>query len=75
MNMRLKKDMGPKKISKKGIMLWVDLVNPTESELSNLQQSFNFDKKAFEAYENRSKKPGPIEREVKLRELGKLIIG
>jgi hypothetical protein len=50
-------------------------VNPTESELSNLQQSFNFDKKAFETYENKSKKPGPIEREVKLRELGKLIIG
>jgi hypothetical protein len=50
-------------------------VNPTESELSNLQQSFNFDKKAFEAYENKSKKPGPIEREVKLRELGMLIIG
>jgi Mg2+ and Co2+ transporter CorA len=73
MNMRIKKDLGPKKISKKGIMLWVDLVNPTESELSNLQQSFNFDNEAFETYEDKIKKPGPIERE--LRELGKLIIG
>jgi Mg2+ and Co2+ transporter CorA len=73
MNMRIKKDLGPKKISKKGIMLWVDLVNPTESDLSNLQQSFNFDNKAFETYEDKIKKPGPIERE--LIELGKLIIG
>ena len=50
-------------------------MNPTESELSNLQQSFNFDKKAFEVYENKSKKPGPIEREFKLRELGEPIVG
>ena len=32
-------------------------MNPTESELSNLQQSFSLDEKAFETYENQSKKP------------------
>ena len=63
----VKEGHGSKEVIKKGYNLWVDLVNPTESELSNLQQSFNFDKKTFE---NKSKKPGPIEREVKLRELG-----
>jgi magnesium transporter len=53
----VKEGHGSNEDIKKGYNLWVDLVNPTESELSNLQQSFNFDKKAFETYENKSKKP------------------
>ena len=51
----VKEGHGSKEVIKKGYNLQVDLVNPTESELSNLQQSFNFDKKAFETYENKSK--------------------
>ena len=43
----VKEGHGSKEVIKKGYNLWVDLVNSTESELSNLQQSFNFDKKAF----------------------------
>jgi magnesium transporter len=53
----VKEGYGSKEDIKKGYNLWVDLVNPTESELSNLQLSFNFDKKAFETYEKKSKKP------------------
>ena len=53
----VKEGNGSKEDIKKGYNLWVDLANPTESELSNLQQSFNFDKKAFETFENKSKKP------------------
>jgi magnesium transporter len=55
--LEVKEGNGSKEDIKKGYNLWVDLVNPTESELSNLQQSFNIDKKAFETYENKSKKP------------------
>ena len=53
----VKEGHGSKEDIKKGYNLWVDLVNPTESELSNLQLSYNFDKKAFETYKNKSKKP------------------
>jgi magnesium transporter len=46
-----------KECIEKGYSLWIDVVNPTESELTSLQQSFNLDKKAFETYKNKSKKP------------------
>jgi magnesium transporter len=48
---------GSKECIEKGYNLWIDVINPTESDLSSLQQSFNLDKKAFETYKNKSKKP------------------
>ena len=48
---------GSKGCIEKGYNLWIDVINPTESELSSLQQSFNLDEKAFETYKNKSKKP------------------
>jgi magnesium transporter len=53
----VKDGQGSKEDIKKGYNLWIDAVDPTESELSNLQQSFSLDEKAFETYENQSKKP------------------
>jgi magnesium transporter len=55
--LEVKDGQGSKEDVKKGYNLWIDVVNPTESELSNLQQSFSLDEKAFETYENKSKKP------------------
>lgn len=51
----VKDGQGSKEDIKKGYNLWIDVVNPTESELSNLQQSFSLDEKAFETH-NQSKK-------------------
>jgi magnesium transporter len=53
----VKEGQGSKEDIKKGYNLWIDVVNPTASELFNLQQSFNLDDKALETYENKSKKP------------------
>jgi magnesium transporter len=48
---------GSKDDIKAGYNVWVDLVNPTASELSSIQQSFHLDKAALEKYLNKSKKP------------------
>jgi magnesium transporter len=53
----VKEGQGSKEDIKKGYNLWIDVVDPTESELFNLQQSFSLDNKALETYENKSKKP------------------
>ena len=53
----VKEGQGSKEDIKKGYNLWIDVLNPTESELFNLQQSFSLDNKALETYENKSKKP------------------
>jgi magnesium transporter len=37
--------------------IWVDIVNPSSSEISNLKQRFNLEQKAFEKIEQGSKKP------------------
>jgi magnesium transporter len=42
---------------KSGYNVWVDLVNATPSELSDIYQSFHLDKCALEEYLNKSKKP------------------
>lgn len=42
---------------KKGFKLWLDIVNPTSSEMSEITKSFGLDKAAVEALENKSKKP------------------
>jgi magnesium transporter len=47
---------GSKDDVKAGYNVWVDLANPTQSELSNIQQSFLLDKRALEEYLNKSKR-------------------
>lgn len=42
---------------KAGHNVWVDLTNPTQAELSNIQKSFLLDKTALEDYLNNSKRP------------------
>jgi magnesium transporter len=56
-NEREVKYNGSKDDVKTGYNVWVDLVNPTASELSSIQQSFHLDKVALEEYLNKSKKP------------------
>jgi magnesium transporter len=41
---------------KKGFNLWIDIVDPSASDLFNMQQSFNLDNKAVETFVNKSKK-------------------
>jgi magnesium transporter len=40
-----------------GDMFWIDLINPTESEMHDLSMRFNLDKAALQTYFNKSKKP------------------
>ncbi len=42
---------------KNGYNLWIDLVDPAPSEISNLEKTFDFDHKAVEKIEQKSKKP------------------
>jgi magnesium transporter len=53
----VKEGQGSKEDIKKGYNLWIDVENPTDSEISNIEQSFNLDKKALEMFQNKSKKP------------------
>jgi magnesium transporter len=53
----VKEGQGSKEDVTKGYNLWIDVVNPTEADLFNLQQSFNLDSKAVEMLLNKSKKP------------------
>jgi len=46
-----------KEDTKIGYNLWVDLVNPTQTELSRVRQDFQLDESALEEYQNKSKKP------------------
>jgi magnesium transporter len=39
-----------------GYKVWIDLTNPTNSELTNLQQIFNIDKDALKKFESNSKR-------------------
>jgi magnesium transporter len=43
--------------TQKGFKLWLDIVNPTTSEISEITKSFDLDKSAVEALEHKSKKP------------------
>jgi magnesium transporter len=40
-----------------GYKLWLDIVNPTKSEISEITKSFDLDKSAVETLEHKSKKP------------------
>jgi Mg2+ and Co2+ transporter CorA len=48
MSGKLKKAKAQKKTSKKGFNLWIDMVDPSTSDLSNIQQSFDLDNKTVE---------------------------
>ena len=51
----VKEGQGSKEDLKKGYNLWIDVVDPTDSEIFNIEQSFNLDKKAVEMFQNKSK--------------------
>ena len=52
----IKEGQGSKEDIKKGFNLWIDMVDPSTSDLSNIQQSFDLDNKAVEILVNKSKK-------------------
>jgi magnesium transporter len=52
----VKEGQGSKDV-KKGYNLWIDIVDPTASEIFNVELSFNLDNKAVETFLNKSKKP------------------
>jgi len=45
---------------KNGYNLWIDLIEPEASEISNLEKTFSFDHKAVEKIEQKTKKPQVI---------------
>ena len=53
----VKEGQGSKEDIKQGYNIWVDVENPTPSEIFNIEQSFNLDNKAVEMLQNKSKKP------------------
>jgi magnesium transporter len=53
----VKEGQGSKEDLKKGYNIWIDVENPTDSEIFNIEQSFSLDKKALEMFQNKSKKP------------------
>ena len=51
------KQGGTKEDISKGFKLWVDLVNPSPTEISEIRKTFNLDGSALETLINKSKKP------------------
>ena len=51
---------GSKEDIKNGYNLWIDIVNPTSSEIYSLKQIFNLDQKAVSKIEQKTKKPQVI---------------
>ena len=47
---------GSKEDIKNGYNIWIDIVNPTSSELSDIEKSFNLEQKAVKKIEQGSKK-------------------
>jgi magnesium transporter len=56
-NENLVKYDGQKEDIQKGFKLWIDIVSPTNSEISEITKTFELDKSAIEAMEHKSKKP------------------
>ena len=56
-NENLVKYDGQKEDIQKGFKLWIDIVSPTTSEISEITKTFELDKSAIEAMEHKSKKP------------------
>ena len=48
---------GVREDTKKGFKLWIDIVNPIASEISDIGKTFDLDRSSLEAIENKSKKP------------------
>jgi magnesium transporter len=48
---------GSKEEIKNGYNLWIDIVNPTSSEIFELEQIFGLERKAVQKFEQRTKKP------------------
>lgn len=48
---------GTKEDIKKGFKLWIDIANPTPSEISEIKKTFDLDGSALEALMHKSKKP------------------
>src|SRR5918996_4391048 len=53
----VKEGHGSKEDIEKGYNLWVDIANPTESDLIDLQRSFDLDDNSLKSYVNKLKKP------------------
>jgi magnesium transporter len=53
----VKEGQGSREDIKQGYNLWIDIENPTDSEIFNIEQSFNLNNKAVEMLPNKSKKP------------------
>jgi magnesium transporter len=51
------KQSGTKEDIDKGYNLWIDLIDPTQSEINEVQQTYNLDRKTLEILSNKSKKP------------------
>ncbi|MGN6559754.1 MAG: magnesium transporter CorA family protein [Candidatus Nitrosocosmicus sp.] len=50
-------EKGSKEYIIKGYNLWIDVIDPTSFEISDLQKTFNLDHKAVEKIEQQTKKP------------------
>jgi magnesium transporter len=51
------KQSGTKEDITKGYKLWLDIVDPTSSEIQDIQQTYGLDKNTLEIFMNKSKKP------------------
>jgi magnesium transporter len=51
------KQSGTKEDITKGYKLWLDIVDPTSSEIQDIQQMYGLDKNTLEIFMNKSKKP------------------
>jgi len=51
------KKSGTKQDINNGYKLWLDLIDPTPSEINEIQQSFDLDKNALGVFSSKSKKP------------------
>jgi Mg2+ and Co2+ transporter CorA len=51
------KQGGTKDDIKKGFKLWLDLVNPSPTEISEIKKTYNLDESALEILIHKSKKP------------------
>jgi magnesium transporter len=56
-NEREVRKAGSKDDIRRGYNVWIDLVDPTEQELSSVQQALRLDAKALEEYAHESKRP------------------
>ena len=51
------KQSGTKEDIDKGYKLWLDVVDPTSSEIQDIRQTYDLDKNALEVFTSKSKKP------------------